>query len=107
MAVRKEVKKVFGFHEIRKDSIYLGNSLALSRNKTKEFKTLKDRSNNQLSGWNRYLLSKAGKATMIKSIIQAIPIYTMSTFRVSDGVCDDMDVMVRNFLWESKGKKIL
>lgn len=38
---------------------------------------------------------------MIQSIIQAIPTYTMLTFKLPDGVSDDMDDMVRKFWWES------
>lgn len=86
MTVRNEVKEVFGFQEIHKDSIYHGNSLFMSRNKTKEFKSLKDRINNRLLGWNQSFLSKVGKATLIKFVIQAIPIYAMSTFKVPEKV---------------------
>lgn len=93
--MRKEVKEVLGFQEIRKDWIYLGNSLVMSRNKTREFKNLKDRIVSRLSGWNRNILSKAGKATLIKSVIQAILIYTMSTFKV----CYELDAKVRKFWW--------
>lgn len=53
------MKKVFGFEEMAEGSINLGNSLVLSRNKSKEFKMMKDKINNRLNGWSKNLLSKA------------------------------------------------
>lgn len=80
-----------------KDSIYLRNSLILSRNRNKNFKALKDRIIQRIEGWNPSLLSKAGKATLVTSVIQAIPSYTMSTFQLSNGLCKELDSMVQRF----------
>lgn len=89
-----------------KNSIYLGNSLLLCRNKTKDFKDLKDRISQRIDGWNQNLLFKAGRATLITSVFQAIPTYSMSTFRIPKGLCTDLDSLVRRFWWGSKlGKK--
>lgn len=48
------------------------------------------------------MLSKVGKATLIKAIAQAIPVYTMSTFQILKDICDDLDAMVRHFWWGTK-----
>lgn len=40
-----DIKVLFGFKEMPKDSIYLGNILLVSRNETKDFNILKDRIN--------------------------------------------------------------
>lgn len=88
-----------------KGSIYLGNSLVLSRNKSKEFKVLKDKITTRLNEWSRNLLSKAGKVTMIKLVLQATSVYTMSTFRVPSGICKEMDGIVRRFRWETSPNK--
>lgn len=58
-ADRKEVLEVLRFHEMLNDLIYLGNSLVISRNKSKEFTKLKDKVMASLNGWNNWLLSKA------------------------------------------------
>lgn len=48
-----EMNKIFGISDFRKmgeSSIYLGNSLVIGRNQTKEFAYLKDRVQKKLEG---------------------------------------------------------
>ena len=80
------IKRKLGFKELTSSSIYLGNHLVLGRNRSKEFGKLKERVQARMEGWKNHLLSCAGKATLIKSVIQAIPQYSMSTFRIPDSV---------------------
>lgn len=97
-----DIKEALSFKEMAHDSIYLGNVLVFSCNKAKDFKALKDRVNARLKDWSQRLLSKAGKATLIKSVIQALPTYTMSIYSVPFGVCNDLDSFIRKFWWEAK-----
>ena len=48
------------------------------------------------------MLSKAGKEILIKVVVQAIPTYTMSCFKIPDSLCDEITTMIRNFWWEQK-----
>lgn len=86
-----------GFTEIKHDAIYLGNSFVFSRNKKKEFMKLKEMTSKHIEGWSSQTLSKAGKAALIKNVVQAIPIYTMATFKVPVGVCVAMDSAIRSY----------
>ncbi|KAH7516409.1 hypothetical protein FEM48_Zijuj10G0132300 [Ziziphus jujuba var. spinosa] len=103
-ADKRSIRGILGFKEIGNNAIYLGNSLVLGRNKTKEFFKLKECVKCRLEGWNKHLLSKAGKAVLIKSIIQAIPTYLMTTHLLPTGLCKDLNALVRKFWWESKPK---
>lgn len=85
-----------------KNSIYLGNNLVFGSNCSKDFRHLKDKIQSKNGVWQRNLLSRAGKATFIKAVVQAVPTYSMSTFRVFKGVCRTMDAMVRNFWWGAR-----
>lgn len=86
------IKSIFGVKEI-----YLGSSLLMNRNKSKDFKVLKDRVNLRLEGWNRNLLSKAGKDSLIFLVIQAILVYSMSTLQIPTSISNDLDTAVRYF----------
>ena len=47
------------------------------------------------------MISRAGKEVLIKSVIQAIPSYMMSIFRIPDGIIDDIHAMFARFWWGS------
>lgn len=98
---RKEIKCILGIKDLKNGTIYLGNSLVVGRNKTKEFGRLKEKVQARLEGWQAQLLSKAGKATLIRSVVQAIPVDTFSTFKVPIFLCNDIDCLVRKFWWSS------
>lgn len=93
----KTIKEIMGFREMKKDAVYLGNSLIFGRKKTKEFGKLKEKLQARLEGWQSQLLSRAGRATLINAVEQAIPVYAMSNFRIPSGVCHEMDAQIRHF----------
>ena len=44
-------------------------------------------------------MSKAGKVTLVKSVVQAIPLYSMSSFKWPLASCKALDSMIRRFWW--------
>ncbi|KAL0457688.1 UNVERIFIED_CONTAM: hypothetical protein Slati_0396000 [Sesamum latifolium] len=59
----------------------------------------------RISGWNSKLLSKAGKGVLNKSVLQSLPTYAMSCFKLLDHLLHDMKKAMRNFWWHSRGDK--
>ena len=80
-------------------SKYLGINFKLRGNRIVDFQFLIDKLNSKLQGWKARLLSQAGKAAHIKSILQSLPLYTFSCFKVLEYVCTKMDSIVRAFWW--------
>ena len=61
-----------------------------------------------MQGWKEKLLSQVGKEIMIKAVIQSIPAYSMSVFKLPVNLFKDIEMMIRNFWWgqgETKKKK--
>ena len=85
---------------IPKDIVYLGSPLKLSRSKTKDFKFLQSRIEAKLLKWRSKCLSWVRKGTMIKSVVQAIPTYTMSTSELPISICDKIDSATRRLWWK-------
>ena len=50
-------------------------------------------------------MSQVGKEILIKAIAQAIPIYTMSVFKLPNTLCDKMTDMVQKFRWGQTNEK--
>ena len=76
---------------------YLGLDFKLRGNRVADFQFLIDKLNSKLQGWKVKLLSQAGRTTLISSILQSLPLYTLSCFRVPGSICNKMDSIVRAF----------
>jgi hypothetical protein len=69
---------------------YLGISSWVGKSPSNTFNFLPERMWKVVRGWSDRPLSRAGKEVMLKSVIQAIPVYVMSYFRPPAGICDKM-----------------
>jgi hypothetical protein len=56
-------------------STYLGMPTCIKRSKTSTFVFLLERMWKSVYGWSDKSLSRAGKEVLLKSVVQAIPIY--------------------------------
>lgn len=56
-------------------------------------------SKKKLQRWNAELLSQASRTILISSVLQAMPLYTFSCFRVPDAMCKKLDAFTRAFWW--------
>ena len=60
---------------------------------------IKERVWRKLQGWKEKILSQAGKDILLKAVVQAIPTFAMSCFKLLVGLCKDIEVMIRKFWW--------
>jgi hypothetical protein len=75
--VRTAVKNVLNIPNEQLNEKYLGMPSDVGSSKNGAFKYLKDRLWAKIQGWMEKLLSSAGKEVLIKSIAQAIRVYSM------------------------------
>lgn len=73
---------------------YLGLPSFISREKKACFTNVKERVWARMQGWNENLLSQVGKEVMIKAVIQSIPSYSMSVFKLSVSLCKEIETMI-------------
>ena len=78
---------------------YFGLPSLIGRSKNQVFAILKERVGQKLAGWKGKHLSMGGNEILIKAVAQAIPTYTMSCFQLPQGLCDDIERMMKNFWW--------
>lgn len=63
------------------------------------------RVNKKLEGWKENLISKAGKEVLIKSVVQALPQYAMSIFKIPISICRAIERKIAAFWWKNNEKQ--
>lgn len=96
-----ELKGLLGVHEDIRHSKYLGLPSLVGRSKKSVFKFVKDKVGKRIQGWSTKLLSRAGKAVMLKNVAQAIPAYCMSCFLLPKTLCQEIERIMNAYWWSS------
>lgn len=81
---------------------YLGLPSMEGRNKREILGFIKSRMINKIQGWGHIFLSRAGREVLLKSIIQAIPTYTMGVFLLPQTLVKEVEVIMNSFWWKGK-----
>ncbi|PNX71213.1 ribonuclease H [Trifolium pratense] len=103
--VKVEVNHILPMTRVDHFSKYLGMPTDIGRSKQQIFNYIKDRVWKKLKGWKEKNLSYAGRGTLLKAVIQAIPTYIMSCFLLPKGLCKQIESMTSNFWWGSNTDK--
>ena len=83
--------------EVKEYESYLGLPTVVGRRKKASLNYIKDRVRGKLQGWKEKNLSQAGKEVLLKAVVQAIPTFAMSCFRLPIGLCQDIEMLIRKF----------
>ncbi|XP_031104375.1 uncharacterized protein LOC116007848 [Ipomoea triloba] len=78
---------------------YLGLPMGVGRNKKEVFSFVEAKLNHRLNGWNKKVLSRAGKEVLLKSVAQALPTYTMSIYFLPVTFCERIERIMNKFWW--------
>ena len=105
--IRNHIKIALGVSEIKQYQQYLGLPSLVGKNKKANFNYIKERVWNKIQGWKEKLLSQARREILIKAVVQAIPTYTMSCFKLPVGLCKRLKALLESFDGDKRetGKK--
>uniref|UniRef100_A0A803QS69 Reverse transcriptase domain-containing protein n=1 Tax=Cannabis sativa TaxID=3483 RepID=A0A803QS69_CANSA len=103
--VRNSICQRLGIHEVDDRSKYLGLPSTIGRNRKAIFSYLSDKVQKRIQSWDNKFLSRAGKEVLIKSVVQALPAYTMNVFLIPVGICQDIERSINKFWWRSNTNK--
>ena len=78
---------------------YLGIPLGANMKKAASWQQVLDKVQKRLKSWKSSSLSKAGRLIMIKSVLNSLPIYYLSLFKIPRKVADNIVRIQRKFLW--------
>lgn len=79
----------------------LGLPEMFGRKKKDMFNLIIDRIRQRSLSWSSKFLSTAGKATMLKSVLAAMPTYTMSCFKIPGSPSKRIQSALTRFWWDS------
>jgi hypothetical protein len=81
---------------------YLGMPMDVGTSVNDAFTYLKDQVWKKVQGWMEQCLSTGGKEVLIKAVAQAIPTYSMSSFKLLRGLCNTLMASRKTFGGEAR-----
>nr|XP_028952454.1 uncharacterized protein LOC114822290 [Malus domestica] len=80
------------------DSFLFARVLILKLKK-ETFTCVKDMVWKKLQSWRGGLLSSTGRELLVKTVAQALPLYSMQCFLLPKSFCEELNVMIAKFWW--------
>ncbi|CAM8980230.1 unnamed protein product [Rhodiola kirilowii] len=84
---------------------YLGLPLTLNRKLSLNFSEMMDKFYNKTEGWKAKNLSSGGKEILIKSVLQALPQYSMNCLQLPEDTIKKMHSAIRRYWWSCSSSK--
>ncbi|XP_016173366.1 uncharacterized protein LOC107615862 [Arachis ipaensis] len=81
---------------------YLGIPLGANPRLVKTWKPIIEKVESKLSLWKAKVLNKAGKLILIKSVLNSLPIYYLSLYKMPRAVANKLIALQRSFMWCTK-----
>lgn len=100
---QRELLHQSGFKQVESLGRYLGVPALGRAPKRQDFQYLVDMVATKLSGWKANQLSLAGRITLAKSVVEAIPIYPMMSVMVPKACLQEIQRLQCSFIWGDQG----
>ncbi|KAA3486848.1 Retrovirus-related Pol polyprotein LINE-1 [Gossypium australe] len=97
----RRLSSFFGFQQVTNLGHFLGVPFLHNKVPKSTLRFVVDRVHSKLSSWDARQLSFAGRITLAQPVLLLIPSYFMQTMMVPIGICDEIERMVRRFVWGS------
>jgi len=97
--IKTHLIRLMGFKKGELPTKYLGNVLDYSSKRMKNWQGIIDKLNNRIANWAFRCLNIAGRIVLVKSVLQAIPIYSLSIMAAPSGIYTKLREIMRRFIW--------
>lgn len=95
---------IMGIRKLISNDPYLSLPLMFDRSQSKGLHYIVDKIQARVSYWNNRHLSYAEKETIIKSVAQSIPVYSMSCSWFPQGLIYEINRLLAHFWWGDNKK---
>ncbi|CAM8948104.1 unnamed protein product [Rhodiola kirilowii] len=100
--VRAEITEILRVRQVPFHSKYLGLPLVMGQKKSEMFRCITEKIWRRISDWKCKFLSAAGREVLIKAVLQALPIYTMSVYKLPEKCIQEVTKLILRFWWNKK-----
>lgn len=97
---KRRIRNLFIIHNEGGIGKYLGLSEHFGRKKRDIFASLVDRMRQRAHSWTAKQLSGAGKMVLLKSVLAAMPTYSMSCFKLPASLVKQLQSVLTRFWWD-------
>ena len=95
----KEVATSFGCLHSKCPTKYLGLPIGNNINRAAAWKPVIEKIQNRSATWKARTLSRAGRLTLIKSVLNSLPVYYMIMFKMPKSIAMKIVKIQRSFFW--------
>ncbi|KAL0342420.1 UNVERIFIED_CONTAM: hypothetical protein Scaly_1904600 [Sesamum calycinum] len=107
LLIRMKVVASLGVPVVDKHDKYFGLPSVVGQSKWPVFDSIKDQIWRKMQSWSANKLSEASHVVMVKSVLQAIPIYSTSCFKLPKTFPKEVKDLLAVFFWKKEvGKTI-
>lgn len=82
---------------------YLGIQVGAKMTRVKSWDPVVDTIRNRLASWKVRHLSIGGRVTLLKSVLESLPVYYLSLYKAPKAVVVNIEQIMRRFLWAGPG----
>lgn len=100
-ALKDKIKHALGIEKEGGAVKYLGVPEHFGRKKRDMFTSIVDKIRQRAAGWSTRYLSYAGKLTLLKSVLSAMPNHTMQCFKLPKSICQRIQSAYTRFWWDA------
>ncbi|KAL1548779.1 hypothetical protein AAHA92_16968 [Salvia divinorum] len=94
-----KIESILHFKVVDNLGMYLGIPIIHGRATYATFRYIIDKVRRRLNGWSAASLSMAGRVTLAKAVLSAIPNYCMQAVMLPANVIDEIEKLIRRFVW--------
>ena len=104
IAIQRNISRILGFQRDILPSKYLGVSLTTKPLQKSIWEPMINKMQDKIKKWTIRSLNLAGRLVLTKAVLQAIPVFMLSTILSPKGVLQHFRSIQRDFLW-GKGEE--
>ena len=104
--VKANIQGLLGAQVMEDCETYLRLPMVVGKSKVNTFKALQEKINKKVLGWKEKFILKAEREILIKTIAQAIPMYSMGIFKIPQTLYHSINSTLAKYWWsQTKDEK--